>query len=848
MIHPKAIRQFVSRPRDQHSWMKKLTADVVDPELERLGFTLSLNDPPFFIHQKICALLGIAYPKFAFWLDMGCVDCDTEYLSPEGWKRIVDYKSGKVMQYDPATKKGTFVEPSRFVKRNCSEMFRFHTRFGVDQKLSSEHKVLYADYKGRPKTCSALDLVNEDKRLKSGWTGRFYSTFDPDLKTSIPMTDDQIRVQVAVMADGSFWGKPTTKPMAYRPNAQKMCSVRLQKSRKKIRLRELLKAAGIPYKERQEPAAPADMVNFCFAAPRRDKEFTEFYWGASKQQLAIISEEIFYWDGTLTQSTPQFYTTSKSTADFAQYALVASGRTTSMQISDRPNTKRLYTLTSRKHSALLEMRNRSPQQSITVEKTSDGKKYCFEVPSGFLVYRRNGCVFVSGNTGKTRLTLELLRYWMQRDKAKVALILVYSESAVYEWENQIAQWRIDLPYVSLYNSPSAKKWEQVDELEQGLIIATYAGFTRMLTKMHKEKRAKRAKLVPDDKLVKKMGAKVQAIVWDEATKIATKRVRGQLAYRLSNRLAKTATIRYQLAGIPFGRDPTTLWSQLYLIDRGETLGDTLGMFRAAFFEEKYNYFGGTEYIFKKSMEAELHRVIQHRSISYGEEECNEIPKLVAKIEEVTLPGEAQAYYDRFVKQIKARYAGYEERKNAFVRMRQVSSGFVGFMDDETGERAEISFATNPKLDRLADLVEQVPHRRKFVIFHEFTNSGRMICNRLSDLGIKHEWLWGGNKNVKRSKDRFDNDDGVRGIVVNHFLGGYSLNLQRANYLFYFESPVPVITRKQSEKRVRRTGQERRVFQYDLVCRGTVDSRILAFHREGADLFKAIVRNPEKALS
>ena len=291
-----------------------------------------------------------------------------------------------------------------------------------------------------------------------------------------------------------------------------------------------------------------------------------------------------------------------------------------------------------------------------------------------------------------------------------------------------------------------------------------------------------------------------------------------------------------------------LWSQLNLVDGGESLGDTLGLFRAAFFTEKRNYWGGYDYEFKRSTKRELNRILQHRSITYRWDECIELPPLVAEIEEVSLPDEASSYYAQFVRQIKRSRASMQERQNAFIRMRQVSSGFVGFTDDETGERAEIAFDINPKLDRLLELIAQVPPKSKWIVFHEFTYSGRLITNALKDLGVRHEWLWGGAKDARGIEDRFVNDERVRGIVLNHKMGAFSLDyLSRANYLFFFESPVPVIAREQAERRPRRLGQKRTVFQFDLCCRGTVDSRILSFHREGLDLGKAILRDPDSVL-
>lgn len=48
---------------------------------------------------------------------------------------------------------------------------------------------------------------------------------------------------------------------------------------------------------------------------------------------------------------------------------------------------------------------------ITAEKTCDGFKYCFTVPSSFLVMRNSGKVFISGNSGKSYVgLLRFLRY------------------------------------------------------------------------------------------------------------------------------------------------------------------------------------------------------------------------------------------------------------------------------------------------------------------------------------------------------------------------------------------------------------------------------------------------------
>jgi len=294
-----------------------------------------------------------------------------------------------------------------------------------------------------------------------------------------------------------------------------------------------------------------------------------------------------------------------------------------------------------------------------------------------------------------------------------------------------------------------------------------------------------------------------------------------------------------------------LWRQFYIVDGGETLGETLGLFRGAFFSESENPWSkyAKDYTFKKRMMPELMRIVQHRSLSYAAEECIDVPDFQSIIEEVSLPEEASAYYQKVVDQIIAAEGNLELMKNAFLRMRQLSSGFLGFRNDESGERVEIAFAENPKLDRLLELIEAMPDDRGALIWYEFTVSGRRITQALRELGHDPLWLWSGTKDTQNALRKFQSDLKQRIAVINNKVGAYSLDgLQdKANFAYVFESPLSIIDRDQAEKRLVRQGQKRKVLIYDLVVKGTLDARILSYHREGGDLLKALRANPRALL-
>lgn len=454
-------------------------------------------------------------------------------------------------------------------------------------------------------------------------------------------------------------------------------------------------------------------------------------------------------------------------------------------------------------------------------------------------------------TGKTSLSLVLLYYFMQLGLVHKALVLAPTNEIVDGWEEEIQKWFGDtLPYIKMQGS-SLDKWEIYEAFDRGLAILSYPGMVHLCCEKELiKKRNKKPKneLVPQRYLIDRLLYNVDAVVWDEITKAKD---HTSLTWRISNYISKEVSIRFGLAGRSFGRDPQAVWAQFMLTDRGETFSSTLGFFREVFFTEKKSFFGGPysyEYTFRKEREEDFGRAMGHRSIRYDTEETDIIlPPLVASRIRVSLPPASMAYYQRTLKELRNSRGNWQEVQNSFLKLRQISSGFLGFKDDETGEKAQLEFEDNPKLDRLLDLIGQIPDDRKFIIAVDFTWSGIRIGTELRKLKIEHGWLWGGTKDWPTMKKKFDTDKKFRGLIVQSKKGAYGLNLQAANYVLIYESPVGVLDRTQLERRCRRDGQLHTVFQYDLLMRGTTDESILRFHKEGRNLYEALVENPEEVL-
>jgi SNF2 family DNA or RNA helicase len=291
-----------------------------------------------------------------------------------------------------------------------------------------------------------------------------------------------------------------------------------------------------------------------------------------------------------------------------------------------------------------------------------------------------------------------------------------------------------------------------------------------------------------------------------------------------------------LSGTPHGRDPIDLWGQMKIVDGGETLGQTLGLYREVFFG-KQNGFFSDEWVFHKSKTKLLNRILNNRSIRFSADQA-ELPALVPIVKRVSLPEDAYTYYRRALQTLRQNPGNFREQKNAWLRMRQISSGFVGYHDDDEGKTAQFEFGENPKLDLLLTLLDGIDD--KAIVFYEYTYSGLRISRELKKLGIPALHMYSGCKDQGGLRRRFADDPEARVLVMQSSFGE-GLNLQVARYGFFYECPVSPITRKQCCGRfVRQHSQHKSVFQYDLICRGTADDQILAFLAHGEDLFRAII--------
>ena len=327
-------------------------------------------------------------------VDIGCTDLETEYLTKNGWKKIGEYSGEQILVYDLKNDKSRFESPINYIKIKNDVFYHLKTKYGINQMLSKDHTCLIEtgshhreNSRNIKYTINAKELYLKHSSLKLGFRDNFICEIpNLQLNESNKLTDEEIRVQVMVMADGHVtkYGK---------------CICQFIKKRKIDRCINLLNAANIKYEIKKRKKIGLFAVQFI--PPVINKRISYFF-NSNLKQLSIICSEVMLWDGCIKDNV--FVSNYKEDVDFVQYAFATQGYRTSINNDFRKNkiTYRCIVSEARPRVQL----GGSPKTDINIVKSVDGYKYCFTTSTGFWIMRRGGCIAITGNCGMLTIKLK----------------------------------------------------------------------------------------------------------------------------------------------------------------------------------------------------------------------------------------------------------------------------------------------------------------------------------------------------------------------------------------------------------------------------------------------------------
>lgn len=464
--------------------------------------------------------------------------------------------------------------------------------------------------------------------------------------------------------------------------------------------------------------------------------------------------------------------------------------------------------------------------------------YCFKTKprlyqlSAFLIgLSQNSFLFYYDmGLGKTKICLDLINFRRQKKEINRALFVAAGPDAVYDITEQVSV-HTDLQPLALTNEGTTEeKWEKLNNIDRtvDVVIVNYQSLIWLLCDLQYDRKTKKKKQTLNFQKIKKFNKLFQFLVLDEIFMCQNHR---SITYGVCRQLAEKMKYVYGLTGTPVGRDPHSLWTQFYLVDRGKTLGPNITSFRQFYFTAKKNFWGGYEHKFKKDKLEHLSRRLKNKSVQCTIEEAGEdLPAVTRKIVRISVCGKVKALYREVIDGAVSDQLQGLQLTNCFMKVRQLSSSFM-FYDDED-ERNIITFDNAPKLDACIELIEQVSNDKKIIVFYEFTHSGDLLSKALKKKKIRCLRL-SGEKKEKNVVQKFKTG-GYKVLVVQNKAGATSLNLQCANYILFYESTLSSVERKQQEARVYRIGQKQPVFFFDFVTDLRCDERIQEWLKEGKE--------------
>lgn len=125
-----------------------------------------------------------------------------------------------------------------------------------------------------------------------------------------------------------------------------------------------------------------------------------------------------------------------------------------------------------------------------------------------------------------------------------------------------------------------------------------------------------------------------------------------------------------------------------------------------------------------------------------------------------------------------------------------------------------------KLDSFKDLIQSTNDR--IIVFYNFTSELYAMEDICIELNKPTSIINGFEKDLK-CYEEFENSI----TFIQYQSGAMGLNLQKANKTIYFTLPLSSELFEQSKARTRRIGQEKPCFYYYLICKCSVEEKILA---------------------
>lgn len=313
-------------------------------------------------------------------------------------------------------------------------------------------------------------------------------------------------------------------------------------------------------------------------------------------------------------------------------------------------------------------------------------------------------------------------------------------------------------------------------------------------------------------LISNYGARwpFDGLIIDESSKFKDQDTRRFKAIRKIQPLFKRIIL---LTGTPAPNSLMGLWSQLYLLDKGQRLCETLTRFRDKWFRRKDNGFG---WEIREGCSDEIHNRIADICISMEAKDYRELPPRISNVIYITLPADIRKKYKAFEKEQVLQLAG---------------EGHITAVNAGALVTKLLQFSNGAIYD--ADKVYHVMHDEKLKALEEIIEEANgepvlVAYSFKSDLARILEYFKRYKPRVlEKSQDFKDwNEKKIQIGLLHPASGGHGLNLQYGGHIIaWFGKPWSLELAQQLPARLDRQGQVKTVIEHSIICKGTIDEDV-----------------------
>lgn len=313
------------------------------------------------------------------------------------------------------------------------------------------------------------------------------------------------------------------------------------------------------------------------------------------------------------------------------------------------------------------------------------------------------------------------------------------------------------------------------------------------------------------------------IVIDELSSFKSSRSK---RWRALRRVAASAQYVYGLTGTPAPNGYIDLWPEIYLLDRGERLGKTLGQFRNTFFNPgAHKGHIVYEWRLKPGAKTSIDKRLADLCLSMQQADWVQLPERTYNTVWVKLDRSERQLYDRMQREkilpiLGEKIVSADDDYNSAViadQAAQLSGKLLqmanGAVYDENGDVVHIH---DRKLDALEEIIEAT-HGEPLLVFYNYKHDLDRILERfpharkLEGEGCIEAW----------------NRGEIPLLLCHPASAGHGLNLQFGGHIIvWFGLTWSLELYQQANARLHRMGQERGVIVHRIAARDTLDERVL----------------------